>query len=103
MISGATVNGRKPLPGATVEPVGTTGGTGAAPLKAADVAGMGAKTTTTGQHIAKPGESTPPLNSPAASAERITTGTTAEEQRKKLAKKMYPSSNGAWGEPVSGI
>lgn len=101
MISGATVNGRKPLPGQQVESFGTRSAD--AKPSAGTVANEGAKTTTTGQHIAKPGESTPPLNSPAASAERITTGTTAEEQRRKVAKRMYPSSNGAWGEPVSGF
>ena len=46
------------------------------------------------QHIATPQASQPDLNTPKAAAERVSTGTTAEEQKKRLAGSMYPSSRG---------
>lgn len=95
-IPGATVNGKKVYPKANVvEPVGHLGATRESAPKASQVANLNGKTYTTGQRLPKPGPSKPDLAANAA-AERQngTTGTTAEESKKRLAAKMYPSSSG---------
>jgi hypothetical protein len=57
--------------------------------QASQIAGEGAKETGESGKKQPPKESTPAL---AGSSEVQTTGTTAEEQRKKLAASMYPST-----------
>lgn len=102
-ISGATVDGKKPIPSLQIHDYGVRGGAKEAAPSGPQVAGEGAGPGDgSGKHIATPAPSTPPLNSPAADAERISTGTTAEEQKKRLAARMYPSSRGLgeYGAPA---
>lgn len=91
LASGATINGRKPLPGATVQTEGVRVADAASSPKASQVAGAGATDSGTGKHIPNPGESAPALAGPNSGV--ISTGTTAEEQRKRLTMKMYPSAS----------
>lgn len=98
MDSGATVNGRKPIPSATN--IVTNGRTGSDPepgVKASQIAGEGAGPGDGGGTKIAPGPASPPLNSPAAAAERTTTGTTAEEQdsRQKRMAVLYPTAKGS--------
>src|ERR1035441_10656729 len=93
VMGGATIDGRKPLPSIQIHEYGTRGSEGNATLKQSDVAEQGASDPGTGKKL-DPKPSTPDLNSPKAEGERISTGTTAEEQKKRLAARMYPSSRG---------
>lgn len=94
-MSGATVNGRKPIAANVVHDYGTRGSSKDSTPQASQVGAMGARDPDpgAGKHIATPGQSKPDL---AGSPEVLpgSTGTTVEEQRKKLAGRMYPSSRG---------
>lgn len=89
--AGATVNGRKPYPGGNkVTKAGVAGSETAHRPEASQVANLHGKTTTDGQHTAKPGESKPDLEA-SAKATAQTTGTTAEAQKgKRAAEVFYP-------------
>lgn len=89
--SGTTVNGRKPIATNVVHDYGHRGGAGTSSPKQSQIAGQGARDPGTGRHMQNSTESRPNL---APTSQVITTGTTAEEQRKKLASSMYPSSRG---------
>lgn len=89
--SGATINGRKPVVSEQVHEHGVRGGSGEAPHKQAHAAGMGAHDPGTGKKE-EPNEGG---NGPVAGKpETLTRGTSVEEQRKRLAKRLYPSSRG---------
>lgn len=94
-MSGATVNGRKPIAANVVHDYSKNGSSKDSTPKASQIAGMGARDPDpgAGKHIATPGQSKPELaGSPEVQSN--TTGTTVEEQRKRLAGRMYPSSRG---------
>lgn len=94
-MSGATVNGRKPIAANVVHDYGQNGAAKDTQLQQSQVAGMGARDPDpgAGKHIANPTGSKPPLAG-SAEVQAGTTGTTAEEQAKRLAGRMYPSSRG---------
>lgn len=87
-MGGATVNGRKPYPAATVHEFGSVTAAVQSKPKQAQVAGEGASDPGTGKKI-DPKPSTPNL---APTIEVQSSGTTAEEARKKLVASFYPST-----------
>lgn len=91
-MNGATVDGRKPIVSERVHDYGHRGAAGQAKPKAGQVAAEGAANPGTGKKAA-PAESQPALAG-RPEVQDGTRGTTAEEQRKRLAQTMYPSSNG---------
>lgn len=97
--SGATVNGRKPVPKMTVHDYAQNGHAERKRPEESQIEGAGAKK----HEVASPGVNLPnkvgektsgDLNGPKAAGERISSGTTKEEQKKRLAAQMYPSSRG---------
>ncbi len=81
--TGATVGGRKVYPGTKVEKFGTEGSPKDAEPKASEVAAMGAKTSTDGQHNPKPGESKPDV-------EKASEGNAQTVRPDSAADKFYP-------------
>lgn len=88
LASGATIDGRKPVPGMTVTQGASNGGASPSTPKQSQVAAEGATDPGTGRRM-EPTPSTPAL---AGSPEVQTTNTTAEERRKKSLGAMYPSA-----------
>lgn len=94
-MNGVTVNGRINFGPTKIVSEGRKGAARPSTPQASQIAGMGAKTTMTGQHIKSPGESKPNL-AERDDAETLTEGSTAEEQRKLQAHRWYPSSAGSY-------
>jgi hypothetical protein len=93
--SGTTTNGRINYPSAgKVLEVGKRGGDGVTKLNAGQAAGYGAHDPGTGRKM-KPDEAGNGTVAKAPEVNPGTKGTSSEEQRKRLAKRMYPSSSGA--------
>lgn len=92
--NGATDKGRIVYPKAKIAVDGQRGGAdGETQPKASQVANLNGKTQVAHKSPTY-GESKPELAENAAAERQNSEGTTSEEQRKRLAMKMYPSSTG---------
>lgn len=98
--SATTVNGKKVYPKANiVESFGRRGASRESPPKAGQVSNLNGKSYSVARHIAKPGQqgngSIATKTQGATESTADTRGATAEESRKRLAGRMYPSSTGS--------